>query len=186
MGADHSERIAAIEKDIETSNEELAVLNAQWEKEKSIVSEIRALQAELEKGGGEKKAAAAEAPKTEGAAAPAATEAPAAAAAEAPKADKSETLKKLAALEKELIDMQGETGMMRVAVDSQIVGEVISAWTGIPLGKMVKDEIQTVLTLAEQLQKRVIGQDHAQVAITQRIITSRTRKLSLTCCSLAA
>ncbi len=169
VGADHSERIAAIEKDIETSNDELKVLNAQWEKEKGIVAEIRALQAELEKGTGEKKNVAAEAPKADGAAAPAAAEA----AAEAPKADKSETLKKLAALEKELIDMQGETGMMRVAVDAQIVGEVISAWTGIPLGKMVKDEIQTVLTLAEQLQKRVIGQDHAQVAITQRIITSR-------------
>ena len=169
VGADHSERIAAIEKDIDTSNEELKVLNAQWEKEKGIVAEIRALQAELEKGSAEKKSAAAEPPKAAGAAAPAATEA----AAEAPKADKAETLKKLAALEKELIDMQGETGMMRVAVDAQIVGEVISAWTGIPLGKMVKDEIQTVLTLAEQLQKRVIGQDHAQVAITQRIITSR-------------
>ena len=169
VGADHSERVAAIEKDIEVSNEELRVLTAQWEKEKGIVAEIRALQAELEKGSGEKKSAAAEAPKAEGAAAPAATEA----AAEAPKADKSETLKKLAALEKELIDMQGETGMIRVAVDAQVVGEVISAWTGIPLGKMVKDEIQTVLTLAEQLQKRVIGQDHAQVAITQRIITSR-------------
>ena len=55
VGADHSERIAAIEKDIETSNEELKVLNAQWEKEKSIVAEIRALQAQLEQGTGEKK-----------------------------------------------------------------------------------------------------------------------------------
>ena len=69
--------------------------------------------------------------------------------------------------------MQGETGLMRVAVDSQIVGEVISAWTGIPLGKMLKDEIQTVLTLDEHLKKRVIGQEHGQAAIAQRIITSR-------------
>jgi type VI secretion system protein VasG len=71
--------------------------------------------------------------------------------------------------------MQGEKGMIGVAVDSQIVGEVISAWTGIPLGKMVKDEINTVLTLADQLKKRVIGQDHAQEAISTRIITSRAQ-----------
>lgn len=63
--------------------------------------------------------------------------------------------------------------MMRVAVDAQIVGEVISGWTGIPLGKMMKDEISTVLTLDEHLKQRVIGQDHGLAAISQRIITSR-------------
>jgi type VI secretion system protein VasG len=62
---------------------------------------------------------------------------------------------------------------MRVSVDAQIVGEVISAWTGIPLGKMVKNEIETVLTLDDVLKKRVIGQDHALAAIAQRIQTSR-------------
>jgi type VI secretion system protein VasG len=170
VGADHSERIAAIEKDITTSTEELNILNAQWEKEKGIVVAIRELQAILEKGSGEKKAAP-EAPKAEGAAAAApATQA----ADESPKEENTaETLKKLSALEKELIDMQGETGMMRVAVDAQIVGEVISAWTGIPLGKMVKDEIASVLQLDGHMQKRVIGQDHALAAIAQRIITSR-------------
>ncbi|HZL26322.1 MAG TPA: type VI secretion system ATPase TssH, partial [Acidobacteriaceae bacterium] len=182
IGGDHSERLAAIEKDISSSEEEVAVLNAQWEKEKAIVSEIRALQATLEKGSADKKKASAEAPKDGAAEAPkaeGAVAAPAAApaaegAAEPVKAESAEeTLKKLSALEKELIDMQGETGMMSVAVDAQIVGEVISAWTGIPLGKMMKDEITTVLTLDEHLKRRVIGQDHAQAAISQRIITSR-------------
>jgi type VI secretion system protein VasG len=63
--------------------------------------------------------------------------------------------------------------MLRVSVDAQIVGEVISAWTGIPLGKMVRNEIETVLKLDEHLKKRVIGQDHALSAIAQRILTSR-------------
>jgi type VI secretion system protein VasG len=63
--------------------------------------------------------------------------------------------------------------MMRVSVDAQIVGEVISAWTGIPLGKMVRNEIETVLKLDEHLSKRVIGQDHALAAIAERILTSR-------------
>jgi type VI secretion system protein VasG len=62
---------------------------------------------------------------------------------------------------------------MRVCVDKQIVGEVISAWTGIPVGKMVKDEIQVVLSLGKHLGHRVIGQDSALDAIAQRIITSR-------------
>ena len=48
--------------------------------------------------------------------------------------------------------------MIRVAVDAQIVGEVISAWTGIPVGKMMKDEISTVLSLPSFLGQRVIGQ----------------------------
>ncbi len=64
---------------------------------------------------------------------------------------------------------------MHVCVDERIVGEVISAWTGIPLGKMVKDEIAAVLELDSHLRKRVIGQDHALSAIAQRIITSRAR-----------
>ncbi|MGA2248954.1 type VI secretion system ATPase TssH [Terracidiphilus sp.] len=83
------------------------------------------------------------------------------------------TQAELSRLEAELSELQGEKGMMRVSVDSQIVGEVISAWTGIPLGKMVKNEIDTVLTLDEHLKKRVIGQDHALAAIARRILTSR-------------
>jgi type VI secretion system protein VasG len=79
----------------------------------------------------------------------------------------------LTRLETELAKVQGERGMMRVSVDAQIVGEVISAWTGIPLGKMVKNEIETVLTLDDVLKKRVIGQDHALASIAQRIQTSR-------------
>ena len=143
VGADHLERLRAIDGAIEDSKAEQAILEAQWEKEKNIVVEIRELQKMLEEAD------------TEGATA------------------SDDARSRLRMLERELIDMQGETGMMRVAVDAQIVGEVISAWTGIPLGKMMKDEIATVLTLDEHLKKRVIGQDHALSAIAQRIITSR-------------
>jgi len=76
-------------------------------------------------------------------------------------------------LNAELAALQGETPLMRVCVDGQIVGEVISAWTGIPTGKMVKDEVQTVLTLESLLGGRVIGQNHALEGIAQRIRTSR-------------
>ncbi len=79
----------------------------------------------------------------------------------------------LARLEAELAALQGETPMMRVAVDAQIVGEVLSAWTGIPVGKMLKDEIATVLSLSSLLGKRVIGQAHALEMVAQRVQTSR-------------
>jgi type VI secretion system protein VasG len=76
-------------------------------------------------------------------------------------------------LSRELDALQGETPIMRVCVDQQIVGEVISGWTGIPVGKMVKDELSMVLDLGTHLSKRVIGQDHALKHIGQRVATSR-------------
>src|SRR5206468_2899204 len=62
----------------------------------------------------------------------------------------------LASLTAEMEQIQGETPLMRVCVDQHIIGEVISGWTGIPIGKMVKDEIATVLELEKVLQRRVI------------------------------
>jgi type VI secretion system protein VasG len=73
----------------------------------------------------------------------------------------------------ELKTLQGEHPMVRPCVDGSSVAEVISGWTGIPLGKMLKDEIQTVLKLGKLLGQRVIGQDHALQSISQRIQTSR-------------
>src|SRR5207237_8736414 len=58
-------------------------------------------------------------------------------------------------------------------VDRQAVAKVVSGWTGIPVGKMVLDEIKTVLSLKEKLEERIVGQSHALEAIAQRIRTSR-------------
>ncbi len=69
--------------------------------------------------------------------------------------------------------LQGEEPMVPLQVDGHVVAEVISSWTGIPLGKMVKDEIKTVLQLKPLLQARVIGQDHALEAVAQRVRTAR-------------
>ncbi|BDC51588.1 ClpV1 family T6SS ATPase [Bryobacterales bacterium F-183] len=86
-------------------------------------------------------------------------------------ADKAEYQK----LNAELDALQGETPMMRASVDQQIVGDVVSAWTGIPLGNMLRDEVETILKLEHILNQRVIGQDHALAAIAQRIRTSKAR-----------
>jgi type VI secretion system protein VasG len=81
----------------------------------------------------------------------------------------------LARLNAALTALQGETPLVQVCVDAQTIADVVSGWTGIPVGKMVKDEIRTVLSLAEVLEKRIIGQSHALEAISQRIRTARAR-----------
>ena len=69
--------------------------------------------------------------------------------------------------------LQGESPLMQVSVDSQTIAEVVAGWTGIPVGKMMANEIQTVLKLHDKLEERVIGQSHALEAIGQRIRTAR-------------
>ncbi|MEQ6341577.1 MAG: type VI secretion system ATPase TssH [Gammaproteobacteria bacterium] len=73
----------------------------------------------------------------------------------------------------ELKLLQGEAPLVPVQVDGHVVAGIVSAWTGIPLGKMVKDEIKTVLNLKDLLQERVLGQAHAIEAVAQRVRTAR-------------
>ncbi len=152
VGEDHAERLATIEEQLADGEKTVARLKTQWEQEVELVRQIRAMRTALETG------------------------------AESIPADGDEkgggvkpSLQELEALEEQLKTIQGENPLLHVCVDEQIVGEVISAWTGIPIGKMVKDEIAAVLDLDKHLCSRVIGQDHALSAIAQRIITSRAR-----------
>ncbi len=178
LGTDHSERVAAVTKQKAAAEARLAELNARWEKERDLVARIRAIRAKLE--GEQQPAAAVQAPAAQAQAAGAAP-APAAAPPAAPPApalpDNPDELRaELAKLNTELDTLQGETPLMRICVDSHIVGDVVSGWTGIPIGKMLTDEVQTILNLESHLNKRVIGQDHALHMISERI---RTNKASL-------
>jgi type VI secretion system protein VasG len=74
---------------------------------------------------------------------------------------------------KELETLQGEAPLVPVQVDGAVVAEIVASWTGIPLGKMIKDEIKTVMNLQASLGERVLGQDHAIAAVAQRVRTSR-------------
>jgi type VI secretion system protein VasG len=80
---------------------------------------------------------------------------------------------RLAELTAQLAALQGERPLMNVCVDSQAVASVVADWTGIPVGRMMTDEIRTVLALKEHMERRIIGQSHALDAIAQRIRTSR-------------
>jgi type VI secretion system protein VasG len=163
IGADHAERIGQLEADREKTAAELAALETQWEKERDLVERIRKLQSQL--GDAEETVAGEPA---EG------DVAPAEAAAEAA-ADPDALRTELAALTAELGDLQGEKPLMRVTVDGQAIAEVVGNWTGIPVGRMVSDEIKTVLALKDRLEERVIGQPHALEAIAETIRTSRAK-----------
>jgi type VI secretion system protein VasG len=68
-----------------------------------------------------------------------------------------------------------EKRMIYAHVDEQSVASVVSDWTGIPVGRMVRDEIETVLKLPDILNRRVVGQSHGLAMIAKRIETSRAR-----------
>ncbi|MDR3337964.1 MAG: type VI secretion system ATPase TssH [Treponema sp.] len=86
---------------------------------------------------------------------------------------KAESKADLEATRKELADFQGDTPMVLPQVDTQAVSAVISEWTGIPLGRMVKDEIKSILGLDEEMKKRVIGQEPGMKVIAKRVTTAR-------------
>ncbi|MBJ7310775.1 type VI secretion system ATPase TssH [Rugamonas sp. CCM 8940] len=77
------------------------------------------------------------------------------------------------ALREELVQLQGDAPMLPLEVDGHVVAAIVSGWTGIPLGKMVRDEIRGVLRLQDALRQRVLGQPHAIEAVAQRVRTSR-------------
>jgi len=70
---------------------------------------------------------------------------------------------------------QGDSPMVFAAVDRDAVAAIVAEWTGVPIGRMVKDDLKQVLTIADRLKERVIGQDHAMDAIAKRLQTSRAR-----------
>ena len=84
----------------------------------------------------------------------------------------AEAKSQLEKLKAELKELQGDSPMVQIDVDGQTISEVISGWTGIPTGRMLTDEIATVLKLEEHIGQRIIGQDHALKALAQMIQTS--------------
>ncbi len=76
-------------------------------------------------------------------------------------------------MQQQLTEVQGERPLVLPSVDEQAVASVVADWTGIPVGRMVKDEVATVLKLAQTLGQRVIGQDHALEMVTRRLQTAR-------------
>lgn len=88
-------------------------------------------------------------------------------------AERQALLAQLIAVQEKLTTLQGETPLILPTVDYQAVASVVGDWTGIPVGRMARNEIETILNVAASLGQRVIGQDHAMEMIAKRIQTSR-------------
>ncbi len=167
-GYEVAARRAAVEAEMVLEEERLAELKEAWGAEKALVDEIIELRAQLRAGGQPVEGTHT----AEGEAADAAADAEA-----APEAlsdeDRDRLMSELKAKNAELEAQQGDSPLILPIVDHQAVASVVGDWTGIPVGRMVKDEIETILNLEEHLAKRVIGQDHAMKMIAKRIQTSR-------------
>ncbi len=89
--------------------------------------------------------------------------------------DNEDTKQQLASLRGELSQLQGQTPLVFERVNAHIINEIISDWTGIPIGKMVNDEIKQILSLEDKLGQRVMGQDYALSQLVQGIKTSKAK-----------
>ena len=188
-GASHRARIESLLAERETEEERHARLEEQWRGECELIAQMREIRAHLEGGAGnngakhagdDKDVGVAVADKDESESRKEKNQEKDQKKQEAGKSQRKqknegpeEMRARLARLGAKLRQVQGETPLAQVCVDSQTCAEVISGWTGIPVGRMLTDEINTVLTLKERLEQRVVGQPHALEAITQRIATSR-------------
>jgi type VI secretion system protein VasG len=176
VGIETAAREAEANDKLMAENDRLKVLEERWDKEKGLVEQILELRASLRGHTGkvegtqsELETAADEAAET------VAVEigAEAAAGGELSKAERKKLLAQLKGLQGELAEVQGERPLILPSVDEQAVASVVGDWTGIPVGRMVKNEIDTVLHLADTMEQRIIGQRHALDMIAKRIQTSR-------------
>ncbi|MFM0277679.1 type VI secretion system ATPase TssH [Paraburkholderia sediminicola] len=161
VGVDTQDRHAAAADKLAAEQARLATLETRWEAEKGLVTRILALRAQLR----------GETGKVEGAA-----HAENASSAGDPASDaaaRDVQLAELRDLQAQLAQHQGEDPLILPTVDQQAVASVVQDWTGIPVGRMVRNEIENVLKLAENLNRRIIGQAHATEMIARRIQTSR-------------
>ena len=162
-GLDHAVRRAEVQAKTEQEKTELAGLEKHWAEEKTLVNRILELRGQLRSAGIAPDAAAPADP----AAAPAAGA--------LPPEDREKLLAELRAAQAKLRDFQGEDPLIFPCVDAGAIASVVADWTGIPVGRMVKNEIEQVLKLADNIEKRVIGQRHALDTIARRVQTSRAR-----------
>jgi type VI secretion system protein VasG len=181
VGIDTAERETAAQEKLSVEKVHLEEVEARWAQEKALVDKIldirgklRAATGKVEDADADLDVSADEVP----AASPAAADGPGDSAATTE--DTTETnpavlLNELKDLQRELHAMQGEHPLILPTVDHQAVASVVEGWTGIPVGRMVKNEVESILKLADTLEQRIIGQRHALEMIARRIQTSRAK-----------
>lgn len=162
VGLDHEVRVKEIADKLAEEREGLAKLEAHWQEEKTHVAKILELRAKLRAAGSTIEAK----PNEMKPADPKDAITP---------EERDKLLTELKQLQEALKQFQGETPLIFPSVDAGAIASVVADWTGIPVGRMVKNEVQQILKLADTLEKRVIGQRHALDMIARRVQTSRAR-----------
>ena len=157
VGIDVKARHDRVALQLAEAHASLEVLQARFQQEKGLVDQVLALRAKLRRAGdkvdGKEQAADSTLEPQE----------------------RERLLAELAELQTQLRHLQGDTPLILPSVDETAVGAVVQDWTGIPVGRMVKNEVESVLRLADTLNERVIGQKHALEMIARRIQTSRAK-----------
>ncbi|QUJ78103.1 type VI secretion system ATPase TssH [Sulfitobacter albidus] len=167
LGRTDEDRLAEAVVEKGALETELAEFEGKYSAERALVEDILSLRKRIAEGvGGDAEEIADARPDAE-------AEATTEAAQVTPAQDIDAAHADLAAKMAELADANPDERMVYAHVDAQSVATVISDWTGIPAGRMVQDELSAVLTLADRLNERVIGQDHGLRTIAKRIETSR-------------
>src|SRR6266542_450897 len=170
VGIEASERRTSAEEQRAASKEQQDELERRWHAERELVDHILDIRARLRKGRapvegtGSQLEHAANVQKT--------AEAPIDAMADE---ERQALLEELAGLQRKLHDVQGEFPLILPTVDEHAVASVVQDWTGIPVGRLVKNELDAVLKLADTINQRVVGQRHALEMIARRIQTTRAR-----------
>ncbi len=180
VGMVREERRREIDDQLTREVEKLEQLEGGWQKEKDLVDQILELRGKLRAGTGEPiddklgdgdpaEAETVTGPQTE-------ETAQADSASGTLSATERETMvTELKGLMAALSDIQGESPLILPSVDEQAVASVVADWTGVPVGRMVKNEIEAIMNLADTLEQRVIGQRHALDTIALRMRTSRAQ-----------
>jgi type VI secretion system protein VasG len=178
VGVDTADRKARVEKELLAEQSRMDELSERWEKEKELVKTILDLRAKLrgvvgkvEGTDSDLEKSADEAGETISVDLPKTEDQPAVE--QLDEAERAALLEQLKEKQHELGLLQGDRPLILPTVDSQAVASVIADWTGIPVGRMVKNEIEAILNLGETLNQRVIGQRHALDMIARRVQTSR-------------
>lgn len=168
LGQDRRERQENIDAELVSLTAQEDVIKARWEQEKTLIEEILSVRSKL--------LLSAEAVLVEDAAGDDAEKTKLNAALAEEKADELVSLReRLSQLEGELKQVQADDPLLHAAVEEATIAAIISDWTGIPVGRMVKDDMQATLSLATTMQSRVVGQQHALDCIARRVLTSRAK-----------
>jgi type VI secretion system protein VasG len=178
VGVATEAREAEANEKLEAENKRREELEARWSREKGLVEKVLDIRGKLRGAVGKVEGTDSKLEKAADAAAEetvidsgAAEEGETAAAPTG--AERAALLEDLGKLQTELAEVQGENPLILPSVDAQAVASVVADWTGIPVGRMVKNEIEAVLRLGDTLNERVVGQRHALDMIARRIQTSR-------------